>query len=178
MTRLGIFLIWLLHFLPLPLLARIGQGFGMLLYAFARERRRVARTNLRLCFPEMPEKEREALVRRHFRAFGRGMLEFGILWWSSKERIQRLVKNRGHRTLACVGDKPVIWLVCHFVGWTWAVCGCPPNTRSRCTASSATVFRSTVAARPHRFGTTTLFRARTVYVRWSRRCVAACRSIT
>lgn len=116
MTRLGIFVVWLLHFLPLAILSRIGQGFGMLLYAFARERRRVARTNLRLCFPEMPEKERETMVRRHFRAFGRGMLEFGILWWSSRERIQRLVKIEGMEHWQALGDKPVIWLVCHFVG--------------------------------------------------------------
>jgi len=116
MTRLGIFIVWLLHFLPLAILSRIGQGFGMVLFAFARERRLIARTNLRLCFPDMPENKREALLRGHFRSFGRGMLEFGILWWSSKERIQRIVKIEGREHWQAVGGKPVIWLVCHFVG--------------------------------------------------------------
>ena len=116
MARLGISLIWLLHFLPLGVLARFGEGFGLLLYGLGRERRRVARTNLRLCFPEMGESERERLVRRHFRAFGRSVLERGILWWSPKSRIQKLVRIEGLEHWQAVADKPVIWLAPHFVG--------------------------------------------------------------
>ena len=116
MSRLGIFLIWLLHFLPLGLLAPVGQGFGWLLYALGRERRRVARINLRLCFPQMAEAERERLVRRHFRAFGRSLLERGILWWSGKARIQRLVRIEGLEHWQVVAGKPAIWLAPHFVG--------------------------------------------------------------
>lgn len=82
-VRFGLFLIWLLHFLPLPLLALVGRGLGLLLYAFGRERRRVARINLRLCFPEMGDDGREALIRRHFQAFGRSLLERGLAWWAS-----------------------------------------------------------------------------------------------
>jgi Kdo2-lipid IVA lauroyltransferase/acyltransferase len=51
MMRLGIFVIWLLHLLPLPLLAALGRATGTLLYAVARARRRVTLTNLKLCFP-------------------------------------------------------------------------------------------------------------------------------
>lgn len=116
MSRIGIFLIWLLHFLPLGLLAPLGEGLGLLLYAFGRERRRVARVNLRLCFPEMTDDEREALVQRHFRAFGRSVLERGILWWSSKERIRRLIRIEGLEHWQAVADRPVIWLAPHFVG--------------------------------------------------------------
>ena len=116
MSRIGIFLIWLLHFLPLGLLAPVGEGFGWLLYAFGRERRRVARTNLRLCFPAMPDAEREVLIRRHFRAFGRSLLERGILWWSGKARIQRLVRIEGLEYWQAVAGKPAIWLAPHFVG--------------------------------------------------------------
>ena len=116
MIRLGLLIVWLLHFLPLSMLAPIGQGLGMLLYWFGRERRRVARTNLRLCFPDMPDDERENLVRRHFRAFGRSVLERGILWWSSKRRIQKLVRIEGLEHWEAVKDKPVIWLAPHFVG--------------------------------------------------------------
>jgi KDO2-lipid IV(A) lauroyltransferase len=114
--RLVLFLSWLLHFLPLTLLAPIGQGVGMLLYALGRERRRVARINLRLCFPELSEREREALLRRHFRAFGRSLVEYGILWWSPKERVQRLVRVEGLENWQAAAGKPVIWLAPHFVG--------------------------------------------------------------
>lgn len=116
MARLGIFLIWLLHFLPLGVLARCGAGFGWLLYAFGRERRRVARTNLRLCFPEMPAAERERLVRRHFRAFGRSLLERGILWWSPEARIRRLIRLEGLEHWRAVAGRPAILLAPHFVG--------------------------------------------------------------
>jgi len=116
MARLGIFLIWLLHFLPLAVLARFGEGFGLLLYALGRERRRVARINLRLCFPEMADTERERLVRRHFRAFGRSVLERGILWWSSKSRIQKLIHIEGLEHSQAVAGRPLIWLAPHFVG--------------------------------------------------------------
>jgi KDO2-lipid IV(A) lauroyltransferase len=116
MARLGIFLIWLLHFLPLVVLARFGEGFGLLLYALGRERRRVARTNLRLCFPDMVQGERERLVRGHFRAFGRSVLERGILWWSPQSRIEKLIRIEGREHWQAVAGKPVIWLAPHFVG--------------------------------------------------------------
>jgi lauroyl/myristoyl acyltransferase len=72
-----------------------GRGFGGLLYAFGRERRHIALTNLRLCYPRMPEAEREQLARAHFRAFGRSFLERGLLWWSPAEAIRRLVRVEG-----------------------------------------------------------------------------------
>ena len=116
LTRLGLALIWLLHFLPLGLLAPVGRAFGMLLYALARERRKVAQTNLRLCFPELGEAERVALARRHFQAFGRSLIEHGILWWSPKARVQQLIRIEGLEHWRAVADRPVIWLAPHFVG--------------------------------------------------------------
>lgn len=116
MTRLGLGLIWLLHFLPLALLAPVGRAFGMLLYVLARERRRVAQTNLGLCFPKLSKAGRAALARRHFQAFGRSLIEHGILWWSSKARVQQLIRIEGLEHWQAVADRPVIWLAPHFVG--------------------------------------------------------------
>lgn len=123
MTRLLIFAIWLLHFLPLPVLALLGNALGLLLYALARERRFVAATNLRLCFPNMPADERNALVKRNFQAFGRSFIERGILWWSAPRRIRKLVHVAGLEHLHATAGQPVILLVPHFValdvGWSW-----------------------------------------------------------
>ncbi|MBI2291627.1 MAG: lipid A biosynthesis acyltransferase [Betaproteobacteria bacterium] len=116
MVRLGLGLIWVLHFLPLGVLSRIGAALGMVLYALARARRHVVLTNLRLCFPELSDGARRDLARRHFRAFGRNLLEHGILWWGSKDEIQRLVRVEGLEHWQAVGVKPVIWLAPHFVG--------------------------------------------------------------
>jgi len=114
---------WLLHFLPLPLLARMGDALGILLHMLGAERRRVADINLRLCFPELGEGERAALVKAHFRMFARCFLERGILWWSGKERIQRLIRVAGLEHLKAAQGGPVIVLAPHFValdvGGSW-----------------------------------------------------------
>lgn len=116
MARIGLSILWLLHFLPLAALAPIGKGLGMLFYALGRERRDVVLTNLRLCFPQLAEAERSAIARRHFRAFGRSVIEHGILWWGSKARVQRLVRIEGLEHWLAVRGRPAIWLAPHFVG--------------------------------------------------------------
>ena len=116
MTRLAIALMWLLHWLPLVALAPLGQGLGRLLYALAGARRRIALTNLRLCFPELSEAERIALARRHFAAFGRSFLERGLLWWAPPERLRRLARITGLEHLRGLAGRPAILLVPHFIG--------------------------------------------------------------
>jgi KDO2-lipid IV(A) lauroyltransferase len=116
LTRVALGLVWLLHFLPLGLLAPLGRGLGILFYFLGRERREVVLTNLGLCFPRMGEAERVRLARAHFQSFGRSTLEHGILWWSSKARLLRLIRIEGLEHWRAVADRPVIWLAPHFVG--------------------------------------------------------------
>ena len=114
--RFGLALIWVLHFLPLAVLSRIGAALGMLLYALARARRRVVLTNLKLCFPELGDAARRELARKHLRAFGRSLLEHGILWWGSKDEVHELVQVEGLEHWRGIADRPVILLAPHFVG--------------------------------------------------------------
>ncbi len=65
----GVAFLWLVHLLPTPAIGAIGKLMGSILYRFGRGR--VTDINLALCFPRMPEAERKALARRHFRALGR-----------------------------------------------------------------------------------------------------------
>jgi KDO2-lipid IV(A) lauroyltransferase len=116
MTRIAIALVWLLRLLPFPLLVLVGRGLGSLLHAVAGERRRVVRINLRLCFPELTDAERRHIARAHFQALGRAILEQGIGWWSSKSRIDRLVKVTDRHLLDEVVQGQVIVLALHFVG--------------------------------------------------------------
>ncbi len=116
MTKIGVFLLWLLHFLPLPWQARVGRMLGTLLFWLARERRRVAEINLRLCFPELSDVERTRLVHRNFQAFARSLLERGILWWSSGECIQSLIRVEGFEHVQAITPQPIILLAPHFVG--------------------------------------------------------------
>ena len=116
LTRIAVAIAWLLHFLPLRMLARIGEAAGSALYVLGRERRNVCLINLARCFPEMPEAERIALAKAHFRAFGRTVLERSILWWAPEERVRRLVRVVGLERLHALKGKPLILLAPHFVG--------------------------------------------------------------
>ena len=114
--QFGLALIWLLHFLPLALLTRVGKALGALLYAVARGRRNVVLTNLRRCFPHLAEEERRQLARRHFGAFSRSLLEHGILWWGTPDDIRALVSIEGLEHWRDIAGRPVILLAPHFVG--------------------------------------------------------------
>lgn len=114
--RFAVFLLWLMHFLPLALQARIGNGLGWALYKLARSRTRVARINLKLCFPDLSDAEREKLVLKHVQSFMRGALEHGLLWWASPARLKRLIRIEGLEHWQAVQNQPVIWLAPHFMG--------------------------------------------------------------
>ena len=115
LTRVALACVWLLRLLPLSALAAIGNGFGLLLYALGRERRRVCLINLEHCLPELAAGERDALARRHFQAFARTFLERAILWWGSPARIRQLVRIEGMEHFEAVRGGPLILLAPHFV---------------------------------------------------------------
>jgi KDO2-lipid IV(A) lauroyltransferase len=115
-SRLGLFVLWLTHFLPLSWIAALGAGLGALLYRFGRGR--VTRVNLALCFPEMDEEQRHALGLRHFRMLGRNALELGVMVWGSEADLLRLTREEGieHLHAANAGGHPVIVFAPHFIG--------------------------------------------------------------
>ena len=110
--------LWALHFLPLGLLARVGRGVGSLLFRFGRQRRRFAQINLELCFPELSVEERDALVGEHFRLLGRSVIERGLFWWASPERLDRLIRVRNFDRFEALmaSGRPIILLAPHFLG--------------------------------------------------------------
>lgn len=116
MTRLVLVFVWLLHWLPLSVIAVFGRGLGRLLYRLGHTRRRVVLTNLGLCFPEMSESQKSAMARRHFEAIGRSLLERGLAWWAPESRMRRLVRIEHLDRLRALAGRPVILLVPHFVG--------------------------------------------------------------
>lgn len=118
LSRLVVAVFWLLHWLPLSLLAPLGSAFGRLLHVLVRPRRRVVDINLRLCFPELDEAARRRLARAHFAALGRSLLERALTWWASAERLRRIVRLEGEEVVRGLLEqgRPVILLTPHFVG--------------------------------------------------------------
>ena len=119
-SRLVLSLSWLLHWLPLPVLAWLARGLGSMLYLVGRARRRVALKNLSLCFPELSVQQQRRIARDHFRSFSQVVLEQGLLWWASDRRFQRLIRVQGMEHWRAVESRPIIWLAPHFAGLDWA----------------------------------------------------------
>lgn len=110
----------LLARLPLRFVAAMSGPLSTLGWWLAKSRRRVALTNLRLCFPQLTDGEREVIARGHFRAYMQAALEHGFLWNASGARIRDYVSLHDEREWRRFreGDdqKPVIWLCPHFIG--------------------------------------------------------------
>lgn len=113
--RLALLVMWLLHWLPLPVLARIGEGLGSLLFKLLKRRRHICMTNLRLCFPNMTEAECTAIAHRHFQVYVRSVLERGILWWGSERRLRRLIHVEYAMPMAEMIATPTVFMCPHFV---------------------------------------------------------------
>src|SRR5687768_2372202 len=113
--RLLLGLMWLLHWLPLPILGRIGKAVGSVLFMVLGKRRHITLTNLRLAMPELSEQERVALARQHFQAYSRSIWERAILWWAPEARLRRLIKVEPRVPLEQIQAGPTILLCPHFV---------------------------------------------------------------
>ncbi|MEW6118701.1 MAG: lipid A biosynthesis acyltransferase [Pseudomonadota bacterium] len=113
---LGVGFLWLVHWLPLPVQAGLGNALGWLMALFPGRRRSVGATNLGLCFPDVPAAVRRRWLRQTIQTSVRAVLEHGVLWWGSEARLRRLVRIDNPDEALGDGARPVIWLAPHFVG--------------------------------------------------------------
>ena len=113
----GMGLLWLLLLLPQRLRVAIGARLGDLFYLLSRRARYAAARNIELCFPELNDWMRHDLLRRHFRAFGAGMMAVSLIWWASVARLKKLIRfrDREHYDRALAAGKNVILLAPHFL---------------------------------------------------------------
>ncbi len=88
-------LLWLITRLPLSVVLKIGDCVGLLLYKAGGSRRKIGARNIELCFPELNESEREAMLCQCFKHCGHGLFLSGIVWWSSKQRLQKISRIEG-----------------------------------------------------------------------------------
>ena len=89
--------------MPLPVLHIMGRAIGRVFYRVNEKRRRIARINIDLCFPELSGEEKDSLVLRHFEAYGANIFDLAICWWAPSPRLDRLTTVHGlERYLALV----------------------------------------------------------------------------
>ena len=95
MTHPGILFMRALAPLPLGAVRALGNALGRLLFVAARPRRRIALTNLRLCFPHLTEAERVALARRNFVYFTQAFLDRSWLWHGDPAVVRQRLRITG-----------------------------------------------------------------------------------
>ncbi len=107
--------IWrLITLLPFSVLLVIGKGIGLIFHAIPSRRKIIAQRNIEICFPELSDTEREALLRANFISTGIAVMEVGIAWWWSKKRFSRLMQFEGLEHLEAVKDRGVMVLGIHY----------------------------------------------------------------
>ncbi|WP_017348039.1 Kdo(2)-lipid IV(A) acyltransferase [Pantoea sp. A4] len=116
-TWIGIGFLYTLVLLPYPVLYAIGCALGRTALRFMNRRANIARRNLELCFPQMPESEREAVIKRNFESVGMGFIETGMAWFWPDWRMQKWVKTSGleHISNALEQKKGVLLVGLHFL---------------------------------------------------------------
>lgn len=115
MAHLGVLVMRTLSTWPLPWLRAMGWALGMILYGLAGPRRRVAMTNVRLCFPGLSLAQRKGLVRRHFVCFAQAWLDRAWLWHGTPVVVRQRLALTGDDS-ALRGTGSVVIFAPHFVG--------------------------------------------------------------
>jgi KDO2-lipid IV(A) lauroyltransferase len=115
-TWFGLGILRLINFLPYHTQLKIGRTAGIVGMYCLPQRRHIADVNLRLCFPSHTEAQRKHLLRENFAAIGIAVIETGMTWWFSIEKIEKLVKIRGIDNLeaALAKGRGVLLLGAHF----------------------------------------------------------------
>ena len=108
--------LWCITRLPFAWQLVPGCIIGQLALRLGRRRRHIARTNLKLCFPELDDREQRRLLSEHFSSLGIALVEFALSWWGSDKKLESLAEIHGleHLQSALQEGNGVILLSAHF----------------------------------------------------------------
>lgn len=117
LTWFGLGLLWLIVQLPYPLLHVIGSSLGRAARPFLKRRERIAARNIALCFPEMNAADKEKMVEQNFVSLGMGLIETGMAWFWSDERVKKWFDVEGYDNLtrALAENRGVMVVGVHFM---------------------------------------------------------------
>ena len=94
----------------------MGRILGKLIKYLSNSRRRVVDINLKLCFPEKSQLERDNIRDGCYQNIGIALLEMAMCWWWPVHRLKPLVEIRGKEHIDAVlqSGRGVILLTGHF----------------------------------------------------------------
>ena len=107
---------WLIAQMPYKLQMFCGRALGQCLLYLSPKRKKIAQTNIRLCFPALNEQAQLDLVKKHFLSLGCGFVETAMSWWTPAHKLMSLIQLSGkeHLDKALAEGKGVILLSAHF----------------------------------------------------------------
>jgi KDO2-lipid IV(A) lauroyltransferase len=113
---LGFGLMWSITRLPLRWQFKIGAAIGTLLYYFPTKLKHISQVNVRLCFPDWTQQQRDDLVKKNFASLGIGLVEAGMAWWLPDDKLNCMFRVNGleHVEKAFARGKGIILLGPHF----------------------------------------------------------------
>jgi KDO2-lipid IV(A) lauroyltransferase len=115
---IGIGLIRLISFLPLPAAHALGAAIGKLMWFT--DNARVAKINLRLCYPDYSEAKIEEMTRESLIALGKTFAEMGMSWMWPIPKVQQLitkVEGLEHLEKALEDNNGIILMAPHLGNW-------------------------------------------------------------
>lgn len=97
---------------------RWGRLLGWLTPRLMRSRAHIVRTNLRLCFPTLSDQERAALLQRHFYLLAQSIIDRGLIWFGTPDRVAQTIKISGleHFDALLQANRKILVLAPHFIG--------------------------------------------------------------
>jgi Kdo2-lipid IVA lauroyltransferase/acyltransferase len=117
LTWLGLGIFYLLVLLPYPVIHVMGTSLGRFSMRFLKRRKQITQRNLELCFPDMPQAERDELIVKNFESVGMGLFETGMAWFWPNWRIARWCSVSGLEHIQQARDegKGVLLIGLHFL---------------------------------------------------------------
>ena len=111
----GAGLLYVISWLPFPVIRKLGNGVGYLLGKLAKKRVHVARRNLQLTYPDWTDDQVEVVVQKNLQRAGMALFETVMGWWWPEWRIKRVCEVEGYEHAKKILDsgKGVFGLALH-----------------------------------------------------------------
>lgn len=127
-TWLLLSFLWLVMWLPRKWVMNIGAFVGDQIYRRNAKRRQIAEVNIRLCFPNLSESQRQQMIKEHFRCYGRGLVDMGLALMGSVQRVEKYSDVVGIEHLKSLPKTQKIVLITYHtttldMGWRLALVG-------------------------------------------------------
>lgn len=104
----------LLVLLPYPVMMWLGRQLGALMFSLGGYRYQVGEINLKLCFPDMSDAQRQQLLRDNFTSYGIAFFEVGMAWWWSTKRLNKLIHFEGMEHIEALQGQGALLMSIHY----------------------------------------------------------------